>query len=87
MVVNLIDPAADVHLEHLVPDRSLPKALETDRGLFPIQALANGLQYVFDPRPSGVGFNGQDSRTLAIWTVVGIFLMLRFLRQPLGEVA
>ena len=34
----------------------------------------------------GAGFNGEDLRTLAIWAVVGVFLMLRFLRQPQGEV-
>ena len=54
MIVNLVDPAADVHLEHLVPDRhdaqvrwfSIAK-------VFPIRALADGLQYVFDPRTVG----------------------------------
>jgi hypothetical protein len=25
-------------------------------------------------------------RTLAIWTLVGIFMMVRFLRKPQGEV-
>ena len=28
---------------------------------------------------------GADVRTLAIWVGVGVFLMIRFLRQPLGE--
>jgi hypothetical protein len=35
----------------------------------------------------GAGFNAQDLRTLAIWTVAGVFLMLRFLRRPLGKAA
>ena len=80
--------AADLHLQHLVPDRfDLPTALKDIAGVFPIKALASGLQYVFDPRHGGAGFSGSDLRTLAIWTVVGVVLMLRFLRQPQGEVA
>jgi len=53
--------------------------------IFPIRALADGLQYAFDPRTVGAGFRGGDVRTLAIWTVVGIWLMIRFLRQPEGN--
>jgi ABC-2 type transport system permease protein len=69
------------------PTDSLPHVLKTIAGVFPIKALAGGLQSVFDPRNHGAGLNGQDLKVLAIWTVVGIFLMLRFLRQPQGEVA
>jgi ABC-2 type transport system permease protein len=68
------------------PIDNLPKALKTIAEIFPIRALADGLQYAFDPRHGGPGFNGSDIRTLVIWTVVGIFLMVRFLRQPQGEV-
>jgi ABC-2 type transport system permease protein len=69
------------------PIDSLPQALKTIAGLFPIKALASGLQYVFDPRHHGVAPSGQDIKVLAIWTVVGTFLMLRFLQQPMGDVA
>jgi ABC-2 type transport system permease protein len=69
------------------PPTGMPKALIDVAKFFPIRPLADGLQYAFDPRTVGAGFNGQDVRTLAIWTVVGIFLMLRFLRRPQGEVA
>jgi ABC-2 type transport system permease protein len=69
------------------PIDSLPDALKTIAGIFPIKALASGLQYAFDPRHHGAGLSGPDIRVLAIWTVIGIFLMLRFLRQPQGEVA
>ncbi|MGH2856506.1 MAG: hypothetical protein ACRDMJ_03370, partial [Solirubrobacteraceae bacterium] len=56
--------------------------------IFPIKPLANALQYVFDPRHAhGSLFDGQSLRTLAIWLAVGIYLMVRFLRQPQGEVA
>jgi hypothetical protein len=34
---------------------------------------------------SGPGFNGSDLETLAIWTAIGIVLMVRFLRQPQGD--
>jgi ABC-2 type transport system permease protein len=68
------------------PTDSMPAVLKDIAGVFPIKALADGLQYVFDPRHGGVGLNGADLRTLAIWTVIGVVLMLRFLRSPQGEV-
>jgi ABC-2 type transport system permease protein len=68
------------------PVDSLPTALKTIAGLFPIKALADGLQYVFDPRHHGAGVSGQDIKVLAIWTVIGVVLMLRFLRKPMGDV-
>jgi ABC-2 type transport system permease protein len=68
------------------PADNLPNWLKEIASIFPIRALAEGLQYVFDPRRSGAGVSATDIRTLAIWTVVGIFLMIRFLRQPQGEV-
>jgi ABC-2 type transport system permease protein len=69
------------------PTDTLPKWLRDVAGIFPIKALAEGLQYVFDPRHSGAGVSGWAIRNLAIWTVIGIFLMVRFLRQPMGEVS
>ncbi len=69
------------------PTNSLPTVLQKIADIFPIKALVDGLQYVFDPRHHGAGFNGSDVRTLLIWTAVGVFLMVRFLRQPQGEVA
>jgi ABC-2 type transport system permease protein len=68
------------------PTDSLPSALKDIANVFPIKALANGLQYVFDPRVSGAGVNGSDLRTLLIWAAVGVWLMFRFLRAPQGEV-
>ncbi|MGI8714335.1 MAG: ABC transporter permease [Solirubrobacteraceae bacterium] len=68
------------------PTDSLPTFLKDLASVFPIKALAGGLQYVFDPRHHGVPINGSDLRTLAIWTVIGIYLMVRFLHQPQGEV-
>jgi ABC-2 type transport system permease protein len=68
------------------PIDSLPKILRTIADIFPIKALASGLQYVFDPRHHGSLFDASSLRTLAIWTVIGVYLMVRFLRQPQGEV-
>lgn len=67
------------------PPVGLPKALIDIAKFFPIRPLADGLQSAFDPRVAGPGFNGQDLQTLAIWTVVGVFLMMRFLRAPAGD--
>jgi ABC-2 type transport system permease protein len=64
----------------------MPKLLLSIAKIFPIRPLADQLQHAFDPRTTGVGLVGQDVRTLLIWCGVGIFLMLRFLRQPQGEV-
>ncbi|HTU98305.1 MAG TPA: ABC transporter permease [Solirubrobacteraceae bacterium] len=68
------------------PIDSLPQWLKTIAGIFPIKALASSLQYVFDPRHHGAGFDGADLKVLAIWTVVGVWMMLKFLRKPMGDV-
>jgi ABC-2 type transport system permease protein len=68
------------------PTNSLPTVLQKIASFFPIKALADSLQYVFDPRQHGAGLNGGDIRTLVVWSVIGILLMLSFLSQPQGEV-
>jgi ABC-2 type transport system permease protein len=65
----------------------MPKWLVDIAKVFPIRPLADALQYAFDPRTTGGGIRGQDLRTLAIWAVVGIVLMIRFLRKPQGDLA
>jgi hypothetical protein len=67
------------------PIDSLPQWLKTIAGIFPIKALASSLEYLFDPRHHGAGLDGSDLKVLVIWTVVGVFLMLRFLRKPMGD--
>jgi ABC transporter DrrB family efflux protein len=64
----------------------MPHFLISIANVFPIRPLADQLQHAFDPRTTGSGLVGNDLRTLLIWIAVGIFLMLRFLRQPQGEV-
>jgi ABC-2 type transport system permease protein len=68
------------------PVDSLPTVLKDIAGVFPIKALADGLQYVFDPRHHGAALDGASLRTLAIWAAFGVWLMIRFLRRPQGEV-
>jgi ABC-2 type transport system permease protein len=68
------------------PPTTMPKLVNEISKFFPIRPLADGLEHAFNPFTTGVGFSGQDLRTLAIWMVAGIYLMVRFLRQPQGEV-
>jgi ABC-2 type transport system permease protein len=63
----------------------MPEWLRRIAQLFPVHALAEAFQYAFNPRTTGAGIKVADLRTLAIWLAVGVFLMIRFLRQPLGE--
>lgn len=88
VVINLIVFPLSFISNIWFPVDSLPKLLQTIAGIFPMKPLASALQYVFDPRHvHGSLFDGHALRTLAIWTAVGVFLMVRFLRQPQGEVA
>jgi ABC-2 type transport system permease protein len=63
----------------------MPKWLLDVAKVFPVRALADSLQYAFDPRTTGSGIKASDVETLLIWLVVGIVLMVRFLRRPQGE--
>jgi len=69
------------------PIDSLPQWLKTIASIFPMKPLASGLQYIFDPRHHGVVIDGSVLPNLVIWLAIGIYLMVRFLRQPQGEVA
>jgi ABC-2 type transport system permease protein len=60
----------------------LPTVLSDIGKVFPIRPLAHGMQYAFNPFTRGAGFNSTDLLTLAIWLVVGLVAMARFLRQP-----
>jgi ABC-2 type transport system permease protein len=67
------------------PTNGMPKLLNDVANVFPIKPLANGLQYAFNPHTTGAGFNATDVRSLLIWTAVGTFMMIRYLRRPQGE--
>jgi ABC-2 type transport system permease protein len=86
VVVNLVILPLTFISSVWFPPTGMPKALIDIAKIFPIRALADGLEYAFNPHTVGAGVNGQDIRTLAIWTGIGVFMMLRFLRRPQGEV-
>jgi ABC-2 type transport system permease protein len=67
------------------PTSTLPSALRSIASLFPVKNLAVALQYGFDPRRRGAGFDGPALRTLAIWVAIGTWLMVRYLRRPQGD--
>ena len=62
------------------PLDNAPRWLTTVAKLFPMQRLADGLQYAFDPRTPGLGLNGGDLAALAAWTAVGSLLAVRLFR-------
>lgn len=62
------------------PLDTAPRWLSSTAKLFPMQRLADGLQYAFDPRTGGLGFNGGDLLGLAAWTVAGSLLAVRLFR-------
>jgi ABC-2 type transport system permease protein len=63
-----------------VPLDNAPEWLTSVARLFPMQQLADGLQYAFDPRTTGLGFNGTDLWGLLAWTVAGSALAVRLFR-------
>lgn len=62
------------------PLDNAPTWLTAVAKIFPMQQLANGLQYAFDPRTTGLGFNGDDLWRLFAWTVAGSVLAVRLFR-------
>jgi ABC-2 type transport system permease protein len=67
------------------PTNGMPKALNTIADIFPVKPLAHGLQYAFNPHTAAPGLNATDIGSLAVWTAIGVFLMVRYLRRPQGE--
>ena len=66
------------------PTSALPGWLRSIAHAFPIQPLANALQYAFNPHTTGVGVNVTDLWVLAGWTSIGVWLMILFMRSPEG---
>ena len=62
------------------PIDNAPRWLHSLAGLFPVQHLADALQYAFDPRTAAPGVNVSDLLMLAFWTMVGLIVALRFFR-------
>jgi ABC-2 type transport system permease protein len=65
---------------------SLPGVVRTIADVFPVKNIAVAFQYAFNPHHHGVGLDGHALLNLAAWTVIGTWLMVRFLRSPLGDV-
>jgi ABC-2 type transport system permease protein len=85
VIINLIVLPISFISNIFYPTAGMPAVLRTIADIFPINALARALQYSFDPRHHGAGLDWMHLEILAIWTVIGIFLMIRFLRRPQGE--
>ena len=85
VVVNLIVLPLTFISNIWYPTNTLPQALRTIADLFPVKNLAAALQWAFDPRHHGLAFDGPALRNLAIWSVIGIALMIRYLRVPQGD--
>ncbi len=62
------------------PIDDAPSWLQSLAKLFPVQHLANGLQYAFDPRTAAPGVNGGDLAVLAAWTLIAAVLALRLFK-------
>jgi ABC-2 type transport system permease protein len=61
--------------------KGMPAWLDTVARIFPVRPLADALQHAFSPYAGGAGFQGGDLLALAIWTLVGVRLMVMFVRR------
>jgi ABC-2 type transport system permease protein len=57
-----------------------PAWLDVTAKIFPVRALAHGLQYSFHPASAAPGVAGTDLMVLGIWTVVGLRVCQRWFR-------
>jgi ABC-2 type transport system permease protein len=63
------------------PMRDAPSWLDRLSQALPLRPQADALQTAFDPGTTGAGFVGGDLVTLALWSVAGSWLMIKFLRS------
>jgi ABC-2 type transport system permease protein len=57
-----------------------PGWLTVTAKIFPVRALAHGLQHAFHPATPGTGIVGADLMVLGIWTLVGLRVCQRWFR-------
>jgi ABC-2 type transport system permease protein len=62
------------------PLHGLPSWAADLIGLFPIRALTHALQVGFDPSRRAAAWYPGDLAVLAVWTVIGMLLALRYFR-------
>ena len=63
------------------PMHDAPGWLDHVSRMLPLRPLADALQTAFAPATTGSGFDAGDMLSLALWTVAGGWLMIRFLRS------
>lgn len=57
-----------------------PAWLDVTAEIFPVHALAHGLQHAFDPATAGYGVDWSDLMVLAVWAAVGLRVCQRRFR-------
>jgi len=60
-----------------IPAVTLPTWLRDVAKVFPVQHLADGLQYSFRPGATGIGLVWSDIGVLALWAAIGLAVALR----------
>jgi ABC-2 type transport system permease protein len=56
---------------------NLPSWLRNIAKVFPVEHLAHGLQYAFQPATSGIGIVWSDLGVMGIWAAIGLAVALR----------
>lgn len=77
----LVLPLTFVSGVFLVPERA-PGWLSHVAAVFPVKALADALQFAYDPRTRGAGLNGRDLAVLGLWALAGTVLTRFFRWDP-----
>ena len=73
----LVLPLTFVSSIFIVPEKG-PAWANHVAAVFPIKALADALQFAYDPRTPGVGIAGHDLVVLGLWALAGIALLRSF---------
>ena len=60
-----------------------PAILHHIAEVFPLEHLAAWLQLCYDPRTTGLAFDGTQFAVLAVWTIAGVRMTQRFLRATM----
>jgi len=61
-----------------VPVSELPDGLRTVAGVLPVKPFVDALTECFDPRTTGLGFDGPALLVVAAWGLAGLVLAVRF---------
>jgi ABC-2 type transport system permease protein len=88
-VASTVAPFSAVILSFIsgvfIPISSLPDWLQQVGRIFPLYHLADGLQNTFFPTGGGIGLQGSNVTSLAIWGIAGLVVAVRrFKWEPQG---